>query len=248
MNGESDGEANDRGDEPAEVLVEQREEAPGEIDRCVEVQRGADGGGQRFHKIEDGGGPREDHDGDIDGPVVVEALADESQHDQRSGGRVDQHEHGDGIFDDGAQTDVGDGKREECEEDGPELVGDFAVGHFDERLRAGRDQADGGLKAGKGDGDGKDDLTDAAKIMARDLREGDAAVFRDLKQAARLRAHDDGEDVDDSHEDTGQDAGAEDIRRDGIVLLHAHAADDVDDHNPESEARDGVHGAVALDE
>ncbi len=110
------------------------------------------------------------------------------------------------------------------------------------------DKTDGGLKAGKGDGDGKDDLTDAAKIMARDLREGDAAVFRDLKQAARLRAHDDGEDVDDSHEDTGQDAGAEDIRRDGIVLLHAHAADVVDDHDAESEARDGVHGAVALDE
>ena len=58
-----------------------------------------------------------------------------------------------------------------------------------------RDRTDGGLEAGKGDGDGKDDLTDAAKIMARDLREGDAAVFRDLKQAARLRAHEDREDL-----------------------------------------------------
>ena len=179
---------------------------------------------------------------------MVEALADESQHDQRSGGRVDQHENGDGIFDDGAEADVRHREGENREQDGPSLVADLAVRHLGKCLPAGRDKTDGGLEAGKGDGDGKDDLTDAAKIMARDLREGDAAVFRDLKQAARLRAHEDGEDVDDGHEDTGQDAGAKHVARDRVVIVHAHAADDVDDHNPESEARDGVHGAVALDE
>ena len=121
------------------------------------------------------------------------------------------------------------------------------MGHFDERLRAGRDQADGGLKAGKGDGDGKDDLTDAAKIMARDLREGDAAVFRDLKQAARLRAHEDRNDVNDRHEKPSQHAGTQHIDGDRVVIVNAHAADDIDDHNAEGKTRDGVHGAVALD-
>ena len=74
---------------------------------------------------------------------------------QRSGGRVDQHEHGDGIFDDGAQADVRHREGENREQDGPGLVADLAVRHLGKCLPAGRDKTDGGLEAGKGDGDGR---------------------------------------------------------------------------------------------
>ena len=82
--------------------------------------------------------------------------------------------------------------------------------------------------------------------MARDLRQGDAAVVGDLKQAARLRAHEDGHDVDDGHQDARQRAGAQHVDGDSVVIVHAHAADDVDDHDAEGQTGDGVHGAVAL--
>ena len=107
-------------------------------------------------------------------------------------------------------------------------------------------EADRGLEAGEGDGDGKNDLADAAEVMARDLRQGDAAVVGDLKQPARLRAHEDGHDVDDGHQDARQRAGAQHVDGDSVVIVHAHAADDVDDHDAEGQTGDGVHGAVAL--
>ena len=113
---------------------------------------------------------------------MSEELADKGQQDKRNGRGIDEHEHRDGILDDGAQSNVGNGKRKHREEDRPGAVGNFAGRHLDKRLRAGRDKADGGLEAGKGDGEGEDKLAHAAEVMTRDLREGDAAVFRQLEE------------------------------------------------------------------
>ena len=80
---------------------------------------------------------------------MSEELADKGQQDKRNGRGIDEHEHRDGILDDGAQSNVGNGKRKHREEDRPGAVGNFAVRHLDKRFRAGRDKADGGLEAGR---------------------------------------------------------------------------------------------------
>ena len=179
---------------------------------------------------------------------MAEELAYERQHDERDGGRIDEHEHGDGILDDGAEPHVGHGEREHGEDDCPDGVGDLALRYFGERLRAGGDKPDGGLEAGERDGDGEDDLPGAAEIMPCDLREGNAAVFGRFKQPARLRAHEDGEHIDDRHQNAGQNAGGEHVARDDVVILHTHTADDVNDHDAERKTCDGVHRAVAFNE
>ena len=134
VDNEADNEAEAGGEEPAEVQVEQRQVLPGKGDQPVEMQRTLHACGQRLHEIEDRGSPGEGHDGDIDGLVMVEELADEGQDDQRDRGRVDEHEHGDGILDDGAQTHIGDREGEQRKEDGPGLVGELAVRHLDKGL------------------------------------------------------------------------------------------------------------------
>ena len=244
--GQTDQEAKNCGQQPAEVFIKQREDAAGKGDCRVEMQRRADGGGQGLDKIKDRGCPGKDHYGDVDGAVVLKALAEEGQKNEGDRGRIDQHEHGNGVFDDGAQADVGDREGEHRKQNGPSLIGNFAVGHLDERLGAGGDKADGGLETGEGDRDCEDDLADAAEIVTCDLREGDAAVFGGFKQAARLRTHQDGEDINDSHEDAGQHAGAEHVDGDRVVAVDTHAADDVDDDDAEGETGDGVHCAVTL--
>ena len=98
VDNEADNEAEAGGEEPAEVQVEQRQVLPGKGDQPVEMQRTLHACGQRLHEIEDRGSPGEGHDGDIDGLVMVEEFADEGQDDQRDRGRVDEHEHGDGIL------------------------------------------------------------------------------------------------------------------------------------------------------
>ena len=77
VDNEADNEAEAGGEEPAEVQVEQRQVLPGKGDQPVEMQRTLHACGQRLHEIEDRGGPGEGHDGDIDGLVMVEELADE---------------------------------------------------------------------------------------------------------------------------------------------------------------------------
>ena len=179
---------------------------------------------------------------------MSEELADKGQQDKRNGRGIDEHEHRDGVFDDGAQSNVGNGKRKHREEDRPGAVGNFAVRHLDKRLRAGRDKADGGLEAGKGDGEGEDKLAHAAEVMTRDLREGDAAIFGQLENASRLRADQNGQHVDQRHQRTGKKTGGEHVLGDDVVVVDTHAANDVDDHDAEGETGDGVHRAVALNE
>ena len=82
--------------------------------------------------------------------------------------------------------------------------------------------------------------------MSGDLREGDAAVFRQLEEPSRLRADHDGHHIDQRHQRAGEQAGGEHVLGNGVVIVHTHAADDVDDHDAEGEAGNGVHRAVAL--
>ena len=208
---------------------------------------GASSRRQRFHKIKDRSSPCEDHDGNIHGAVVPEELPGKRQNDKCDGGRVDEHKHGDGIFDDGTQTHVGNGKGKQREQNCPDLVRNFAVCHFDKCFRAGGHEADGGLETGEGDGDGENDLADTAEIMARDLRQGNAAIVGDLEQSARLCAHENRNDINYRHQNAGQYAGAQHVNGNRVVIVNAYAADDVDDDNAEGKACDGVHGAVALD-
>ena len=178
---------------------------------------------------------------------MPEELPGKRQNDKCDGGRVDEHKHGDGIFDDGTQTHVGNGKGKQREQNCPDLVRNFAVCHFDKCFRAGGHEADGGLETGEGDGDGENDLADTAEIMARDLRQGNAAIVGDLEQSARLCAHENRNDINYRHQNAGQYAGAQHVNGNRVVIVNAYAADDVDDDNAEGKACDGVHGAVALD-
>lgn len=175
-------EADGAGDEPEEVLVEQGKVLRAERNERVKMQALLKRGGKRLEPVQDRGGPRADHDADIDRAVVVKEPADERQNDQRDGGRVDEHEHRNGVLNERAQTHVGDGKREEGKDDRPDGIRNFAVCHLDEGLGAGGDKADGGLETGEGDGDGEDELPGAAEVVRRQLREGDAAVFGQLEE------------------------------------------------------------------
>ena len=186
MDRHADDKAGNSREQPAEVQVEQRQIPFRQLDRRVEPQGRPHTGGQRLEKVEDRRSPREDHGRKIHGAVVPEELAREGQNDQCGGGRIDEHEHGDGILDDRTQAHVGDGEGEQREQNRPELIGNFPVRHLDERFRAGGHEADGGFETGEGNGDGENDLADAAEVMPRDLRQGDAAVVGDLKQPARL--------------------------------------------------------------
>ena len=179
---------------------------------------------------------------------MAEELSGEGQNDQHDRGRIDEHQHRDGVFDDRAEAHIGDRKREDRKDDCPDGVGDFAVRHLHKRLRAGGHKADGGLEAGERDGDSQNQLTDGAKIMARNLCQGNTAVGGGLEEAAGLCTHENRQNVNDRHENTGQNAGAQNVGGNRVVIVNAHAANDVDDHNAKRQTRDRVHRAVALDE
>ena len=98
------------------------------------------------------------------------------------------------------------------------------------------------------DRDGQNQLTDGTEVMARDLCQGNTAVGGGLEEAAGLRAHENRQNVNDRHENTGQNAGAQNVGGHCVVIVNAHAANDVDDHNAERQTRNRVHRAVALDE
>ena len=203
---------------------------------------------QRLQAVENRGSPGADHHRDIDLAVMVKESADKGKNDQRNRGRIDKHQHRDGVLNDGAQAHIGHGKREDSEDNRPDGVGDFTVRHFDKCLRAGGHQTDGGLEAGEGDGHSENQLTERAEIVTGNLRQGDATVCRELKKPSRLRAHENRQNINDRHENARQDAGTEHIARHSVIVVNAHAADNVNDHNAESQTRNGVHGAVAFDE
>ena len=235
-------------DQPEQVLVEQGKMVGGKVHKRVQMQALLKASRKRLHEVENRGGPGADHHRDIDLAVMVKESADKGKNDQRNRGRINKHQHRDRVFDDHAEAHIGDRKREDRKDDCPDGVGDFAVRHLHERLRAGGHKADGGLEAGERDRDGQNQLTDGAKIMARDLCQGNTAVGGGLEEAAGLCTHENRQNVNDRHENTGQNAGAQNVGGHCVVIVNAHAANDVDDHNAERQTRNRVHRAVALDE
>ena len=248
MDEHTDDKADDGGNEPEEVLAEQGKVLLAERHERAQMQTLLKRGGKRFQSVQDRGGPSADHHADIDRAVMVKEPADKRKNDQRDGRRVDEHEHRNGVLDDRAQTHVGDGKREEGKDDRPDRIGDPAARHFDKCFRARGNKTDGGLEAGKGDRNGENEHTGFSKVVFGNFRQRDTAVGRELEKASRLRAHEDRQHVNDGHQDTSQNARAEDVTRYRVVIADAHAADDVNDHDAEGQARNGVHRAVALDE
>ena len=202
--------------------------------------------GQRFEEVKERRRPCKGQHTDINDPIVIEPFAAQRQHDQRDGGRIDQHEHGQRVADDRGKADVGDAERNYGKQDGPRPIGEPVGKHPREGLRAARDQTDRGFEAGERDRHGKNEASGAPEIMPRDLCEGNAAVFRGLKQTARLHAHPDRQYVNDGHQDAGQDARLHDLLCDCAVLGNAHLADHVNDDDAEGQPSDGVHRAVAL--
>lgn len=74
----------------------------------------------------------------------------------------------------------------------------------------------GGLEAGERHGRGEDQKADGAEVVLRDLREGDAAVFRGLEQSAALHADDGDGDVDGGHKQTAENTRADSAARHGV--------------------------------
>ena len=84
--------------------------------------------------------------------------------------------------------------------------------------------------------------------MPRDLREGNAAVACGVHDAAAVRTEKRDEEINHSHQQAAEYAGADGVGGDSLTLLDPEAADDVDDNNAEGETRQSVHGIVALKE
>ena len=206
------------------------------------------GCGQGLQQIKQSRGAGEGGDADVHALAVTEELAGEGQQDQGNGRGIQEHQHRQGIVQDLAQAEIGHHKGEQGEDDCPGLVGQSLGEHPLEGIGAAGDQADGSLQTGEGDGQGQDDAAERPQVMAGNLGQGDAAVVGGLKQATGLGAHEDGQHIDQSHQSAGEDAGLQHILGNGGVLFHTHAADDVDDHDAEGQARNGIHGAVAFHE
>lgn len=62
-----------------------------------------------------------------------------------------------------------------------------------------------------------------AEIMARDLRQGNAAIVGDLEQSARLCAHENRNDINYRHQNAGQYAGAQHVNGNRVVIVNAYA-------------------------
>ena len=84
--------------------------------------------------------------------------------------------------------------------------------------------------------------------MVRNLGKGNASVFRSGKKFPGLGTHKDSGHINGTHEDTCQDTGTKHISGNGGVILYAHGADDIDDHNSKGQTGNGVHGTVAFDD
>ena len=204
--------------------------------------------GQRLGKIEQGSHAGEGRDADVDSPVVMEQIPEQRQQNQGDRQRVQEQQQRQGIADDLGQTEIGDQEGKYGKYHRPGAVGKSLGEHAGESVRAAGDETNGGFQAGAGDGDCQNETARPSQVVAGDLRQGDAAVFGGLKQTSGLGAHENGGNVDHDHGDAGEQSGGQNILCHVGIVGNAHGADDVDNHDAEGKTRDGVHGAVALNE
>ena len=240
------GKTQDGGHQPAQVQAVQGQPGFREGYQPFQMQRALQSGGQGLDQVEDRSQAGKGGDADIHHPVVVEQLSAQGQNDQGNGGRIQEHQHRQGVADDVGQAKVGDEEGKRRKSNGPDLIAGPLGEHPQEGIRTAGHQTDGGLQTGKGDGEGQHQTARAAQVMTGDLGQGDAAVVGGLKQASGLGTHEDGGDVDQGHQHPRKNTGAQYILCNGGILRDSHAADDVNDHDAEGKTRDGIHGAVAL--
>ena len=248
MEDQTDNESQQRGKNPEQPELRQRQGLPQHREDAVQPAGGEQRRGQRGGEVIERADERQRGRPDKDGAVVGEEFPEKGERDQRDGEGIEEHQHRDGVADDGAQAEVGEEQGNQTEDHRPDAVGRTLGKEACEGLRAAGDEAHGGLETGERHGRGEDQKADGAEVVLRDLREGDAAVFRGLEQSAALHADDGDGDVDGSHQQTAENTRADSAARHGVRLGHAEATDDLHDHDAEGKACQRVHGVVALEE
>ena len=243
---EAEHQADDRRADPAEADAGERQDIAHGFDQAVQMQQGAEIFGEVAEQVVDGADECQDQGGDVDLPAVAKELAEEGQQDQGDGQGIEEHQHGHGVADDGAQAQVGKDEGHEAEHDGPDPVRGPLGEEADEGLATAGDEGHGGFQAGQGDGGGQDQQTHAAQVVLGDLGQGDAAVFGGGEQAAALRPHDGDGQIDDGHEQAAENAGANGAAGHVLRFLHPQALDDLHHDDAEGQTGQGVHGVVAL--
>lgn len=234
------------GADPAETEARKGQNAADRFDDAIEVAGGTQSGGQGAQQVIKGGDQRKADDPVIDLLIVGEELAEQRQQDKHDGQRVEEHQHRNGIIDDGGKTKIGENEGNQREDDRPDPVSGTLGEQAGKGLGAAGDKADGGLEAGKRYGDGEDQQTDPAEEGLRDLRQRYTAVFGCGQYAAALGAHGGDGNIDKPHEQAAEDTGLGGIACYGAGLINAQFPDDLYHDDAEGKACKGVHGVVAL--
>ena len=143
MEEEADRQADDRRADPAEADAGEGQDIAHGFDQTVQMQQGAEIFGEVAEQVVDGADERQDQGGDVDLPAVAKELAEEGQQDQGDGQGIEEHQHGHGVADDGAQAQVGKDEGHEAEHDGPDPVRGPLGEEADEGLAAAGDEGHG---------------------------------------------------------------------------------------------------------
>ena len=244
----ADGRADECRADPAEAELGKRQIRRTERLDGVAVDGVVDARGQRDDEVVDRGDEREAHRPAVHRAVMAEELAEQCQRDERDGERIEEHQHRQGVGDDGIEAEVCKQERDEAEDDRPGAVLRALGEKGGEGLGTARDETDGGFEAGERHGGSQDEKARRAEIVLRDLRERRAAVFGGFEHAAALRTGKGHGNVDERHEKAAEDARADGAARHGGGLFHAEIADDLHHDDAEGETRQRVHGVVAFKE
>ena len=110
------------GADPAETEARKGQNATDRFDDAIEVACGTQSGGQGAQQVIKGGDQRKADDPVIDLLIVGEELAEQRQQDKHDGQRVEEHQHRNGIIDDGGKTEIGKNEGNQREDDRPDPV------------------------------------------------------------------------------------------------------------------------------
>ena len=106
---------------------------------------GTQSGGQGAQQVIKGGDQRKADDPVIDLLIVGEELAEQRQQDKHDGQRVEEHQHRNGIIDDGGKTEIGENEGNQREDDRPYPVAGSLRKQPIEGLGTAGNKANGGL-------------------------------------------------------------------------------------------------------
>ena len=116
------GQTHDGGTQPAHAQVKEGQRLLGKVDRALQVQLANDRLGQRLEEVKQRGDEGEEGDGSINGAVMLEDAAQQTQQPQCDGQRIQQHQHRQGIIDDRVQAQIGYQEGQNAENDRPYAI------------------------------------------------------------------------------------------------------------------------------